>query len=84
MFCKTGVLRNFTKFTGKHLCLSRFFVKVQTSGLQLYLKKEALAQVLSCEFCEISKSTFCYRTPLVATSVLTDLKTDIMSQKKVN
>ena len=84
MFCKTGVLRNFTKFTGKHLCLSRFFVKVQTSSLQLYLKKEALAQVLSCEFGEISKSTFSYRTPLVATSVLTDLKTDIMSKKKVN
>ena len=28
------------------------------SGLQLLLKKETLAQVLSCEFCEISKNTF--------------------------
>ena len=27
------------------------------------IKKEALAQVFSCEFCEISKSTFSYRTP---------------------
>ena len=27
VFCKKGVLRNFTKFTGKHLCLSLFFVK---------------------------------------------------------
>ena len=27
------------------------------------LKKENQAQVFSCEFCEISKSTFCYRTP---------------------
>ena len=25
MFCKKGVLRNFAKFTGKHLCLSLFF-----------------------------------------------------------
>ena len=31
-------------------------------------KKETLAQVLSCEFCEISKNTFSYRTPLMAAS----------------
>ena len=28
-----------------------------------------LAQVSSCEICEISKNTFLHRTPLVATSV---------------
>ena len=28
VFCKEGVLRNFTKFTGKHLCQSLFFTKV--------------------------------------------------------
>ena len=50
------VLRNFAKFTGKHLCQS------------LFLIKEALAQVFSCEFCEISKSIFFHRTPLVAAS----------------
>ena len=33
MFCNKGVLRNVTKFTGKHLC--------QTSGLQLYLKRDS-------------------------------------------
>ena len=33
-------------------------------------KKEALAQVFSCEFCEISKKTFSCRTPPVAASVL--------------
>ena len=31
--------------------------------------KESLAQVFSCEFCEISKNTFFYRTPPVAASV---------------
>ena len=31
--------------------------------LQLY-EKETLAQVFSCEFSEISKNTFFYRTPL--------------------
>ena len=28
LFFKKGVLRNFAKFTGKHLCLSLFFDKV--------------------------------------------------------
>ena len=40
----------------------------QASGLQL-IKKETLAQVFSCEFCKISKNTFCYRTPPVAASL---------------
>ena len=30
--------------------------------------KETLAQVFSCEFCEIYKNTFYYRTPLVTAS----------------
>ena len=34
-----------------------------------FTKKETLAQVFSCEFCEISKNTFYYRTSLVAASV---------------
>ena len=36
---------------------------------QIRVKNEALAQVFSCEFCEISKNTFFYRTPQVAASV---------------
>ena len=32
------------------------------------LKKQTLAQVFSCEFCEISKNTFFHRTPPVAAS----------------
>ena len=34
-----------------------------------FIKKETLAQVFSCEFCEISKNTLSYRTPPVAASV---------------
>ena len=41
---RKGVLRNFAKFTGKQL----IFI----------IKKETLAQVLSWEFCKISKNTF--------------------------
>ena len=33
-----------------------------------FIKKETLAQVFFCEFCEISKNTFSYRTPPVAAS----------------
>ena len=28
VFCQKGVLRNFAKFTGKHLCQSLFFNKI--------------------------------------------------------
>ena len=56
VFCKKGVLRNFAKFTGRHLCQS------------LLIKKETLAQVFSHEFYEISKKTFSYRTPPVTAS----------------
>ena len=52
VFCKNGVLRNFAKFTGKHLYHSLFFNKV--AGL-FFCKKETVAQMFSCEFCEISK-----------------------------
>ena len=35
-----------------------------------FTKKETLAQAFFCEFCEISKNTFYYRTSLVAASVV--------------
>ena len=64
MFCKKGVLRNFEKFTGKHLCESLFFNKVTGCGLAV----ACLPVVFSCEFCEISENIFSWRTPLVAAS----------------
>ena len=33
-----------------------------------FIKQETLAQLLSCEFCQISKNTFLHRPPLVAAS----------------
>ena len=42
VFCEKGVLRNFSKFTGKHLCQSLFFGKV--AGLRpATLLKEKLS-----------------------------------------
>ena len=58
MFCKKGVLRNFSKFTRKHLCQKLFFNKVPIVRHATLLTKEALAQLFSCEFFEISKKTF--------------------------
>ena len=55
VFYKKGVLRNFAKFTGKHLCQSLCFNRPQACN---FIKKETLAEVFSCEFCEISKKTF--------------------------
>ena len=46
---RKGVLRNFTKFTRKHLCQSLFLNKVAGLRPASLLKKETLAQVFSCE-----------------------------------
>ena len=50
-------LRNFAKFTGKHLCQSLYFKKIESLACN-FIKIETLAQVFSCEFSEISKNTF--------------------------
>ena len=68
MFGKKRVLGNFTKSTGKHLCQRLFLNKVAGLWPVALLKKKYLALVFSCEFCEISKNTFSYRTPPVAAS----------------
>ena len=51
------------------MCQSLYFkIKLQARGLQL-INKEILPQVFSCEFLEISKNTFSYRTLPLAASV---------------
>ena len=51
----------------KHTCARvSFLIKLQASCN--FIKKETLAQVFSCEFCEICKNTFFYRTPLGSAS----------------
>ena len=57
-----------------------FLIKLQASGLRPttllkkracnFIKKEAVVQVFSCKFSEISKNTFLHRTPLVAASLI--------------
>ena len=50
---RKGVLRNWAKFTGKHLRQGLFFNKTCN-----FIGKESLLQVFSCEFCQISKNIF--------------------------
>ena len=64
LFCKKVVFRNFAKFSKVS-----FLIKLQAQPQACnFITKETLAQVFSCEFCEISRNNFSYKTPPVATS----------------
>ena len=59
------------------LCCKFVMIKIADKPWQIIglgratlLRKKTLAQVFSCEFCEIYKNTFYYRTPLVAASAV--------------
>ena len=52
VFCKKGVLRNFTKFTGKHLCQSLFFNKVS------FLKKRLWHRRFPVNFAKFLRTPF--------------------------
>ena len=53
MFCKKGVLRNLTKFTGKQLCQSLFFNKVAT-----LLRKRLWRRCSHVNFVKFLKTSF--------------------------
>ena len=72
VFCKTGVLRNFANFTGKHLCQRLFFKKVFLLKKSLW-HRCFLAQGFSCEFCKISKNTFFTEHPRTTGSEILEL-----------
>ena len=66
MFCKKKVFLKISQNSQENTCARvSFLIKLQFS----FIKKEALAQVFSCEFSEISKDNFFHRIPLVAASV---------------
>ena len=47
------------------------------------MKKEALAQVFSCEFCEISRNTFsCRASPVAASRALSRVSINVVFQQK--
>ena len=51
-----------TLYRSSHLRVFWYFQGVKKACN--FIKQKTLAQVFSCEFCEISKNTFSYRTPL--------------------
>ena len=69
MFCKKKVFLEISQNSLENTYARvSFLINLQTKAWN-FIKKEILAQVFSCEFCEISKNTFFYRTSLVAASV---------------
>ena len=75
MFFKKGVLKNFSNFTGKHLCWSLLFNKVA------FLRPGVFQQGrFPVKFVKFGKNTFFYRTLLVAASDLKN-KTNSLNTK---
>ena len=58
VFCKKVVLRNFAKFTGKHLCQSLFFIKVEGLGPATLLKKRLWYRCFFVNFAKFLRTTF--------------------------
>ena len=61
-----GVLRNFTKFTGKHLCQSLFLIKLQAEACN-FIKKRLWHRCFHVNFVKFIRTPF-YRTLVVAAS----------------
>ena len=58
VFCKKSVLKNFAKFTGKHLCQRLFLIKLQALAYNPIKTESLLQAFFSCEFCEIFQNNF--------------------------
>ena len=59
----------FSQISQENTCARvSFLIKMQAYACN-FIKKETLAQVFSCEICEISKNIFFHRTPLVAAPI---------------
>ena len=59
VFCKKGVLRNFAKFTGKHLCQSLFLIKLRPATL---LKKKLRRKCFPVNFAKFLRTSFLQNT----------------------
>ena len=75
VLCEKGVLRNFPKFYEFYeISSNTFFIEHLRTVASAWalrpavFRKETLAQMFLCEFCEFFKNTFSYRTPPIAAS----------------
>ena len=69
VFCKQGVLRNFAKFAGKHMCQSFFFNKVAALRSANLLKKRLGYRCFPVNFLQFIRTSFFVETSLAAASV---------------
>ena len=58
VFCKKRILKNFTKFTGKHLCQRLFFNKVAGLRAATLLKKRLWHRCFPVNFVKFLRTTF--------------------------
>ena len=58
VFCRKGVLRNFAKFTGKHLCQKLFFNKVAGLRPSTLLKKGLWDRCFPVNFVKFLRTPF--------------------------
>ena len=68
MFCKKAVLRDFPKFTRKHLCQSLFITKVAGQGRQLYLKRDPVSWCFLWILQNLDEHLFLQNTIVAASS----------------
>ena len=61
LFCEKGVLGNFTKFTGRHLCQSLFFNKVPGLRPAFLLKKRLWHRCFPVKFVKFLRTPFCIK-----------------------
>ena len=66
-FCSVYIISGLVNYSCKTSSSSNNLNGYRSSRPELFF---TLALVFSCEFCEISKNSFSYRTPLVAASVV--------------
>ena len=57
-----------TEAVPRKCSVKKVFLEISEEAYN-FIKKETLTQVFSCEFCEVSKKTFSYRTPPVVVSM---------------
>ena len=62
VFNKKDVLKNFTKFTGKHLCCSLFFCKVAVLRPATLLKKRLRSSCFLANFVKFLRTPFLLNT----------------------
>ena len=58
VFCRKGALKNFPKFTGKHLCQSLFYNKVAGLGSSTLFKKRPWHRCFPLNFAEFLTTPF--------------------------